>query len=145
MKTDKNSYYFWDQTWVCGPFWHWITWREIDVPQVSDSINLVKFTVASSRTGELHLQVTCCVYILRLWSMLLKLPSDQELDVAVIWWRQTGLCILKLNPLGALILIAPISDNFMPIYTQMNPTLSQTTFLNTFINLNFQPNLWPHL
>ncbi len=37
------------------------------------------------------------------------------------------------------------SNNCMHNHIQMNPSTTQITILNTFINLIFQPYLWPHL
>ncbi len=48
---------------------------------------IVKFTVDSSRTGELHVQGTCYVYVLWLRSVLLKLPT--YLRAVLAWLSNT--------------------------------------------------------
>ncbi len=66
----------WNQTWVWEPFWKWITWREAEkYLRFLTQESLVKFIVDSSRTGDLLLQAMCCVYVVRLRSVLLKLPT----------------------------------------------------------------------
>ena len=45
-------------------------------------INFILF-VDPSKIGELHLQATCYVYLLRLRSVLLKLSSEPNVDSTV--------------------------------------------------------------
>ncbi len=44
----------------------------------------MQFIVDSSRIGELHLEATCYVYVSRLRSMLLKLPTSIKLCIQTI-------------------------------------------------------------
>ncbi len=70
--------------------------------------------------------------------------SSKNLDIAVIWWCQNGLCILKLNLLGASITLNFNGPNrtesdkneksniLTPDYKQINPTLFHTSTLDSF-------------
>ncbi len=72
----KKSHCFQNSTgWVCEPFQILTFGKFWELPQVSVSRIPSKLTVDSSRTGKLHLRVTCHMYVLRPRSTLLKLST----------------------------------------------------------------------
>ncbi len=101
QKWKHNSH--WEQTWW-EPFWYWIICRKTEkilqvFLQVSDSRNSCQvFTVDSSRKGEMCLQATCYVYVLRLRSLLLKLPTAKLFTFYVSDYQGSSLSPWGLPP-----------------------------------------------